>query len=109
MKTFQELFELISEGISDIVWHYTKDPVHILKSNKFSLGTETGSDITKSGKAFFMSTARSKLGSYSNTSSGTIFKLDGRKINQNYKGSSVDYWGGTKAREGGTQEMEDGI
>ncbi len=109
MKTFQELFELISEGISDIVWHYTKDPVHILKSNKFSLGTETGSDITKSGKAFFMSTARSKLGSYSNTSSGTIFKLDGRKINQNYKGSSVDYWGGTKAREEGKHEMEDRI
>ena len=109
MKTFQELVNLITENLSDIVWHYTDHPLSILKSNKFSLSTETGSDVTKGGKAFFMSTARSKLGSYSESPSGVIFKLDGRKLNQKYKGRPYDYWGGAglKNREEGKSEMED--
>jgi hypothetical protein len=109
MKTFQELVNIITENLSDIVWHYTDHPLSILKSNKFSLSTETGSDVTKGGKAFFMSTARSKLGSYSESPSGVIFKLDGRKLNQKYKGRPYDYWGGAglKNREEGKSEMED--
>jgi hypothetical protein len=109
MKTFQELVDLVTENLSDIVWHYTEHPLSILKSNKFSLSTESGADVTKGGKAFFMSTARSKLGSYSESPSGVIFKLDGRKLNQRYKGRPHDYWSGAgfKTREEGKSEMED--
>lgn len=111
MKKFEELFELINEAVSAIVWHYTNSPLKILKSDIFSLSTEQNSDVTKGGKAFFMSTARSKLGSYSNSPSGVIFKLDGTKLNQKYSGKSVDYWSGSgiKNRESGESEMEDRV
>lgn len=43
---------------------------------------------------FFLSLTRSRLGSYHiDANAGVLFKLDGQKLNQRYKGGSVDYWG----------------
>lgn len=106
---FKRYFELYCESLTGVVWHYSDNPVEILKSNIFSLGSETGADATKSGKAFYLSTARSKMGSYSENPRGIIFKLDGDLLNTKYKAKSIDYWGksGFKERHGGKHEMED--
>ena len=109
-NTFLKYF-LIWESASDIVWHFSNNPLSILKTNKFSLGTEIGPDSTKSGYPFYISTARSKTGSYSENPRGIIFKLNGRLLNANYKSKPVDYWAGSgiKSRDLGSHEMEDRI
>ena len=109
MKSFKEYFINLQESVSDIVWHYSNNPYEILKSNKFGLSSESGSDVTKSGKPFYLSLSRSKSGSYSNNPRGIIFKLDGAKLNNKYKGFPFDYWAGSgfKNRSQGNSEMED--
>jgi hypothetical protein len=111
MKTFKEYFINLQESVSDIAWHYSNNPYQILKSNEFGLSSETGPDITKSGKPFYLSLSRSKSGSYSNNPRGIIFKLDGTKLNHKYKGFAIDYWGnsGFRHRSEGKSEMEDRI
>lgn len=108
---FKTYFNLYHESASEIIWHYSNDPLSILKTDKFSLGTETGADSTKSGHPFYMSTARSKTASYSISNKGIIFKLDGRALNNRYRAKSVDYWNGSeiKPRYKGVHEMEDRI
>lgn len=107
----ERLPQILFERVTDIVWHMSNNPLEILKRNVFSLGSETGPDKTKGGKAFYMSTARSKTGSYSKSTNGTIFKLNGKMLNDKYKGKPIDYWAGSgiKPREGGSHEMEDRI
>jgi len=108
VKPFVDFFY---ESVSDIVWHISNSPLEILKTNKFSLGTETGPDSTKSGKPFYLSTARSKTGSYSKSPTGIMFKLNGSLLNQKFKGKPIDYWAGSglKDRSKETNEMEDRI
>lgn len=103
--------QILLERVTDVVWHMSNDALSILKRNVFSLGTETGPDKTRGGKAFYLSTARSKTGSYSDSTNGIIFKLDGRLLNSRYKGKAIDYWAGSglRPREGGKHEMEDRI
>jgi hypothetical protein len=110
MIPFSKYF-LITEAASDIVWHISDNPYKILKNNKFSLGSETGPNITNSGKPFYLSVARSKLGSYSRNPRAIIFKLDGREFNKRYKSFPIDYWGGSgfRDRSSGVSEMEDRI
>lgn len=107
--TFEKYFQIYCESLSDIVWHYSTEPLKILKSDKISLGTETGPDATKNGKPFYLSTARSKVASYSKGPRGIIFKLNGVLLNSKYKAKPIDYWGGTgvKDRHSGQHEMED--
>jgi hypothetical protein len=112
LPNFKRYFELYCESITGIVWHYTREPLKILKSNMFSLGMETGVDTTKGGKIFYMSTARSKFNNYSeNNPSGVIFKLDGDLLNTRHKGKAFDYWSNSniKNRGEGISEMEDRI
>jgi hypothetical protein len=100
---------LLFESLSDIVWHVSNHPLSILKKDFFALGTEIGPDRTSGGKPFYLSTSRSKVGSYSNDSRGTTFKLNGKLLNSRFKGKSVDYWSKTdiKKRSEGIHEMED--
>jgi len=102
---------ILFERVTDVVWHMSNDALSILKKNMFALGSETGADKTKGGKAFYMSTSRSKTGSYSKRQSGIIFKLDGRLLSSRYKGKAIDYWGQSnlKQRERGEHEMEDRV
>jgi len=108
VKPFKDFFY---ESVSNIVWHISNSPLEILKSDKFSLGTETGPDSTKSGKAFYLSTARSKTGTYSKSPTGIMFKLNGSLLNQRFKGKAIDYWAGSglKDRSKESNEMEDRI
>lgn len=90
-----KLKHLIDEGLSDIVYHYTN--IHNLKSivqhNKFHTSLALGSEAdlnANSKKFYYMSTTRSKGTGYN--IGNVCLVLDGRKLNQKYKGMPVDYW-----------------
>jgi len=95
----------ISESLSDIVYHFTYIPhlINILKINKFATSSNLGSnaDAWKDrGRFFFFSTQRTKgsSGYGSRHGSNVSIVLDGRKLNQNYKGFPTDYWNWSKDR-----------
>jgi hypothetical protein len=91
--------------ISEVVYHYS--PLHlaleIMQTNRFMLsvafGTGADRDINK-GNLYYFSFARSPDSSYEKHA---VFKLNGRKFNQRFKGEAVDYWG----KEWGKAELED--
>jgi len=125
MKTFNEFEQEINEGVSDIVYHGTsiERAIKILETDRFKLSDssddESDFDIQKSlgrGKRYFLSTARSSTSPYiqdldwmaDSDMADVIFTLDGRKFNQRYHGSAVDYSQGTYAGNYGN-ELEDRI
>jgi hypothetical protein len=84
---------------TDILFHVTSltSAVSILKSNRFELkpseGTSAEEQLSK-GK-YYLSTTRSKLGSYTQQHLGSytvLFVLDGKKLGHRYKVLPVDYW-----------------
>src|SRR5208282_5955706 len=88
------------ESLTSIVFHVTnvESCLDILKTNKFTLATNlgTGSDKIGSSKFYYMSFSTIKYGGYNRSlgfSGQTILVIDGAKLNQRYKGTSVDYWG----------------
>lgn len=90
---------LILEGISDILYHYTyiSNLISILKLNKFATSSNLGSTADANrdkGKFFFFSTSRSKgMSGYGGRhGSNAVFVLDGRKLQQTFKGKPMDYW-----------------
>lgn len=93
--------ELLSEGISQIVYHYTnlRALTKLLSTDTFNLtadiGTGSEQDIRRKTKFYYLSTTRHKLGGYNLNPyrSGIMLKLDGKKLNQRYSGDPVDYWG----------------
>lgn len=102
--------DILNERISDIVYHFTKPKfaMDIIVDDQFKLAAvfRSGSEVKLPETGlFFLSTTRSKQGEYHlNSDYGVMFELDGRKINQNYKGGAVDYWQRTHENE-----MEDRI
>lgn len=86
---------LISEGGSDIIYHFTYASylVNILKNNEFNLSVAIGSksdlDINKK-RFFFFSTTRSRNTGF--VQGDVKIVLDGFKLKQNYKITPVDYW-----------------
>lgn len=107
----RKLLNIISEGVSDILYHKTHSHAayEILKTDKFKLSTSAGSSADAKGdKLYFFSTARNLSSSYFSVGDYTIiFKLDGRKLGANYKGMPVDYWGARST--GKAAEEEDRI
>lgn len=115
----------ITEGISPIVYHFTRGPsnaLSILKQNRFRLTASTGTKaerlLNKRNKQYYLSTTRRKLGGYhlQTTDVGVMFNLDGRKFAQNYTGQAASYWGpefygapGTHKKGFEQQESEDRI
>lgn len=108
--------DLLNEGISPIVYHATRADaaLNILKNNEFVLRPIfTSSEHSYGGRGFFLSTARSKTGSYAgsymgNSAGGLVmFTLDGRKLSQRHSGRSVDFFGA--GREDNYDEMEDRV
>jgi hypothetical protein len=89
---------LLTEGISDIVYHYTyvDHLLSILRTNRFATSSNLGSvaDSWKDkGRFFFFSTQRTKgLSGYGRNHGTVCIVLDGRKLNQRYKGHPTDYW-----------------
>ena len=98
-----KLKNIITEALSPIVYHYIS-PFNLynsLLSNEKQLpaafGTKADFQYNKK-KLYFLSTSRIKFGGYTRSN---FYKknicvtlvLNGEKLNQNYKGTSVDYWG----------------
>jgi hypothetical protein len=87
---------LIKEALSDIVYHFTSSDtlINILENNVLYLSPAFHSKVEQEyakNKLYFLSTTRSR--------SEGFFKdiritLDGRKLNQKYKGFPMDYWKG---------------
>lgn len=94
----EEIKNILSEGLSKIVYHYTYTVklLSILRMNKFATSSNlgSGSDARISGgKVFFFSTSRAKgMSGYGNRHGIVAIVLDGEKLNQRFKGFPIDYW-----------------
>lgn len=115
------LIELITEGLSPVLYHYTNTnaALDIIKSNSFKLaassGTHSEEQLRSGDRVYYLSTTRHKMGGYhlDNNLTGVMLNLDGKKLGERYKGKPVDYWGpdwygaGRKGYE--TREAEDRV
>lgn len=92
--------DIILEGISPIVYHYTnlRNLYDVLNNNRIELspGGFTKDVETEKGKGgYFLSTARTRTGSFHATKDvGALIKLDGRKLSHNLSGKAMDYYPG---------------
>lgn len=110
-----KITKLLNEGISSVLYYSESisDAINTLKTDKFSLfmaaGTDTETDLTDD--LYFFSTTRSKIGGFhlNPYKNAMIFKLDGDKLRQRYKGRPVDYWGPFWRSMPDKDEMEDRI
>ena len=92
--------ELFTEGLSKVIYHYVhlEDAIEILKTGKFDLDIALGnSDEEKfapKGHQYFLSTTRTRLGSFHATPrhGGVIFELDGSYYANKYKAKPVDFF-----------------
>jgi len=104
-----KLKPLLLESLNSIVYHTTSiDHLHdILKDNKFKMSIAIGtlSDFDMNRKKFYyLSTSRIKFGGFTRSNfhkngSMVILVLDGKKLNNNFKAISVNYWSGFKSYE----------
>lgn len=94
--------DLLTEGLSDILYHFThiSNLISILKYNRFATSSNLGSTADSwkdKGRYYFFSTQRTKGMSGYGSHHGTVaIVLDGRKLNQTYKGFATDYWNWSK-------------
>jgi hypothetical protein len=100
MITASEILNILNEGVSPIVYHGTSsgNTVDMLRDNRFRLSPGIGrasDQAINRGKFYFLAVSRVKKSGYEQTigTGRTMLVLDGRKLNQRYKGVSVDYWG----------------
>lgn len=90
---------ILSEGISDIVYHFTslKSCLNILKKNEIYLTmSSNSSDAYDNKRLFYLSTQRSRskeLGYAGHMGSCVRIQIDGQKIMNNLTGKPIDYWG----------------
>lgn len=92
-------FELLTESVSPIVYHYTgaRSARNILETGVFQLSSVLGSVEQRYAPLkhfYFLSTTRTKYGGYHDIvgSSAVMFVLDGSWFNQRYPSKPVDYW-----------------
>jgi hypothetical protein len=103
INVINEEIQNLNEGLSEILYHFTYIPhlVNILSMDKFATSSNLGSaaDSWKDkGKYFFFSTQRSKGKSgYGRNHGNVCLVLDGKKLNQRYKGFPTDYWNWSKS------------
>lgn len=95
LKNIKEEKTLISEGLTDIVYHFTNvnELNNILTNNKFTTEAAFGTDSDyyyNKKYLYFFSTTRAKRTGY--TFGSVKLKLDGRKLGQRYKSTSLEYW-----------------
>ena len=91
--------EILTEGLSPIVYHYTSlvPGTKIIVNGEFELSSALGSveeQYAPRGYPYFLSTTRTKTGGYHNIIGSTtvMFVMDGTWYNQRYPAKSVDYW-----------------
>lgn len=95
MNIITNYSKFITESISDIAYHFTNvvKVQNILKNDTFYLSNVLGSKsdyVINRNHLFFLSTTRSKKSGY--VTGNIKIVLDGRKLNNNFKSISVDYW-----------------
>lgn len=96
-----------------VLYHFTDMilALDIIKENRFKLTFGyNDSDISSSGKSFYLSTSRSPLGEYASPHRDNFalyFVLDAGKLSQSYEIKPVDYWAGVTHKV--KDEMEDRI
>jgi len=101
--------------ISNVVYHFSSlhAALSILTENQFNLTFITDTDFidTPKQKYYYLSTTRSRMGSYHvNSYIGVLFKLNGQKLQSNYIGKPVDHWGREFRKVAPSKnEMEDRI
>jgi len=112
--------ESITEGVSPILYHVSQ--IHnvrdMLTDNAIRLTPDFGTGAEKEhqpeGKIYYLSTARSKTGSYGypvsdHQKNGAMVVFDGQALMAaGYTGKAIDYWG-PEFRALGKDEMEDRI
>jgi hypothetical protein len=103
-KIIPEQTVMLSEGLSDILYHYTytSNLTSILKYNKFATSSNLGSNADSwkdKGRYYFFSTQRTKgMSGYARHHGNVAIVLDGRKLNYTFKGNATDYWNWSKKR-----------
>jgi hypothetical protein len=106
-----KITEILMERLSSILYHSTdlSSVLNILKNDEFRLTTDisspSDSSLRKNDKTYYMSFSRSKTGEYHYPVGwiGTMLVIDGDKLNANYSGKAVNYWG----KDFNKDEMED--
>lgn len=90
----------IRESLAPVVYHATfiGKFLEILRSNSFFLSSSLGSKADRVSKKYhyFMSFSRVKFGGFSRMKEApgqVTLVVDGKKLNERYKGVSLDYWG----------------
>jgi len=91
---------LLKEGISDVVYHSRTQEdriLDILKNDRFLTNGSFSKEVEGQfggGKLYFLSTSRTPINNYtSDDPRGAIFKLDGKRLRDKYKGNTIDYYG----------------
>jgi len=100
MKLKNILENIISEGASDILYHYISSAyiLDMLQKNKINMIAAIGTDsdyVINKNKFYYLSTTRSKSSGFKKSDSKIV--LDGRKLKQKYKIVPVDYWQSDKS------------
>lgn len=90
----------IRESLASVVYHATfaNKFLEILKADSFFLSSSLGSRADQVSKKYhyFMSFSRVKFGGFSRmkeTTGQVTLVIDGQKLNERFKGVSLDYWG----------------
>lgn len=110
-----KILNILNEQLSPVLFHSThpKTAQRIIETNTFKLSSTLAkqSEQGYNEKLFYLSTTRSKLGNYHQSSHYMLtFKLDGRMLNNNFGGHAVDYWGRDFRNSNPTRnEMEDRV
>lgn len=108
--------KIITAGISDVVFHTTPNVLSILKHNEFRLSSTDAKESEKNygdkNRRYYLSTARNMESRYIRDND-IVIELDGKKLAQNFKGKTVDYWGedmrNTPSNKNRDYEQEDRV
>jgi hypothetical protein len=107
MKIKIMLEQLLSEGASDIMYHFTSNAgaVNILQTDEFFLtpivGSKRDAEIND-GKFYYLSTTRSRSSGFN--LGRCLLVLDGRKLKQNHKFKPVNYFSSYNGNKNSEQE-----
>jgi hypothetical protein len=102
------------EGATDVLYHYTNlhAAADVFAADAFKLSTSLGTpaelDLQPKGYPYYLSTTRSKTGSFHRHvgKNAVMFVLDGQWFQQRYKVKPVDYWAGMNSDR---KEAEDRV
>ena len=103
----------IRESLAPTVYHATflRKFLDILKLNTFFLSSSLGSKADQVSKKYhyFMSFSRVKFGGFSRAKEAigqVTIVMNGRKLNERFKGVSLDYWGSDYRPESSSAESQ---